>query len=131
MDLRLIAAALLSVMPAIGSADRLEEIFRNPPPETRPGCYWYWINDNISKEGITKDLEAMARVGIGRDYIGHIYNHAGPKDTPVGEVPFMSKGWWEAVQWAVREADRCGVEIGFSIPGASGNSDRRFHAAFR
>ena len=40
--------------------------FLNPPTETRPGCYWYWINDNISKAGITKDLEAMARVGIGR-----------------------------------------------------------------
>ncbi len=101
-------------------ADELEAGFRNPPEASRPGCYWYWINDNVGKEGITKDLEAMARVGIGRAYIGHIYNRRSPNDTPVGEVPFMSDAWWEAVQWAVKEAGRCGVEIGFfNSPGWS------------
>ena len=94
--------------------------FVNPPPQTRPGCYWYWINDNICKAGITKDLEAMARVGIGRAYIGHIYNHNTNKDTPVGDVQFMTDQWWQAVQWAVKEGDRCGVEIGFfNSPGWS------------
>ena len=43
-------------------SDDLEAGFRNPPESSRPGCYWYWINDNISKEGITKDLEAMAPI---------------------------------------------------------------------
>lgn len=95
--------------------------FLNPPAETRPGCYWYWINDNISKVGITKDLEAMARVGIGRAYIGHIYNYQSESNsTPLGNVKFMSDAWWEAVQWAVKEADRVGVEIGFfNSPGWS------------
>ena len=51
-----------------GGMAGIEADFLNPPAETRPGCYWYWINDNISKSGITKDLEAMARVGIGRRY---------------------------------------------------------------
>jgi len=104
--------------PAI-AAD-LQDQFATPPAQTRPGCYWYWINDNISKEGITKDLEAMARVGIGRAYIGHIYNHKGKSDTPVGKIKFMSDAWWEALQWAVKEAGRCGVEIGFfNSPGWS------------
>jgi len=111
------------------SMEGIKADFLNPPAETRPGCYWYWLNDNISKEGITKDLEAMSRVGIGRAYIGHIYNHKpeserGPGDerymTPLGDVKFMSDEWWEAVQWAVREADRCNVEIGFfNSPGWS------------
>jgi len=95
--------------------------FLNPPAETRPGCYWYWINDNISKSGITKDLEAMAQVGVGRAYIGHIYNYQSEStSTPLGDVKFMSDAWWEAVQWAVKEADRVGVEIGFfNSPGWS------------
>lgn len=101
-------------------APDLRASFANPPPEARPGCYWYWINDNISKEGITKDLEAMARVGIGRAYIGHIYNHNGTNDTPVGKVKFMSDEWWDALQWAVKEAGRVGVDIGFfNSPGWS------------
>lgn len=98
----------------------IEADFLDLPAETRPGCYWYWMNDNISKPGITKDLEAMARVGIGRAYIGHIFDHRTETDTPVGDVQFMSNPWWEAVQWAVKEGDRCGVEIGFfNAPGWS------------
>lgn len=98
----------------------LREAFSNPPADTRPGCYWYWINDNVSKEGITKDLEAMARVGIGRAYIGHIFGQGDRWETPVGKVPFMSDAWWEAMQWAVKEGDRCGVDIGFfNAPGWS------------
>ena len=85
-----LAVALLSLLHHAGHAGLPEDSFRTPPPETRPGCYWYWINDNISQAGITKDLEAMARVGIGRAYIGHIFNHKGPNDTPVGNVQFAS-----------------------------------------
>lgn len=102
------------------SLAELQSAFKKPPLDTRPGCYWYWINDNISKAGITKDLEAMARVGIGRAYIGQIYTHKNVTDTPVGSVKFMSDEWWDAMQWAVKEADRCGIEIGFfNSPGWS------------
>ena len=100
-----------SDVPTSGMAG-MKADFLNPPAQTRPGCYWYWINDNISKAGITQDLEAMARVGIGRAFIGHIFNRSAETDTPVGDVQFMSDSWWEAVQWAVAEGDRCGVEIG-------------------
>ena len=49
------------------TTDHLAVSFKNPPETTRPWVYWYWIDENISREGITKDLEAMARVGIGPD----------------------------------------------------------------
>jgi len=112
-------SASLGANPASPTSD-LKSAFLNPGAETRPGCYWYWINDNISKEGITKDLEAMARVGIGRAYIGHIFTYAPPRDSPVGDVKFGSDAWWDAVQWAVKEAGRTGVEIGFfNSPGWS------------
>jgi alpha-L-rhamnosidase/Glycosyl hydrolases family 2, sugar binding domain len=114
-----IAAALHAIAPGV-PATSLEQAFVHPPPDTRPGCYWYWINDNVSKQGITRDLEAMARVGIGRAYIGHIFGQGERWETPVGNVPFMSDAWWDALQWAVKEADRCGVEIGFfNSPGWS------------
>lgn len=28
------------------------------------GCYWEWMNGNITKEGITKDLEYMKAAGL-------------------------------------------------------------------
>ena len=116
----LLAAFFTLAVSLRAETPELRSPFTNPPSDTRPGCYWYWINDNVSKEGITKDLEAMARVGIGRAYLGHIFGKGERWETPVGNVPFMSDAWWEAVQWAVKEADRCGVEIGFfNSPGWS------------
>ncbi|NJM36682.1 MAG: hypothetical protein HC845_01730 [Akkermansiaceae bacterium] len=45
---------------AAHAADPLQAGFNQPPEQTKPWCYWYWISDNVSKEGITRDLEAMA-----------------------------------------------------------------------
>ena len=88
--------------------DKLLEGFRNPPPSYRPWVYWYWIDENISREGITKDLEAMARVGIGKALIGHI-----SPGNQRGNVRILSDPWWEMVEHAVWEGQRLGVDIGF------------------
>src|ERR1700712_5110435 len=47
------------------SAAALAQNFRVPPDIARPRVYWYWQNGNITKDGLTKDLEWMHRVGIG------------------------------------------------------------------
>lgn len=39
--------------------------FQTPPDTARPWVYWFWMNGNLSKKGITADLEAMSNVGIG------------------------------------------------------------------
>ena len=44
----------------------IEKGFREIPDSIRVGCYWYWISDNISKEGVVKDLYAMKKAGITR-----------------------------------------------------------------
>ena len=33
--------------------------FADPPAESRPRTWWNWMDNNISRAGITKDLEAM------------------------------------------------------------------------
>lgn len=110
--------ALLSAHAGIPDKEKLPEdtlatAFASPPPETRPGCYWYWISGQMSKEGITKDLEAMSKVGIGRAYIGFIYGGSGP-----GYQPALTEPWWDHVRHAIREGGRVGVDIGFfNAPG--------------
>jgi hypothetical protein len=103
------------------SADQLESGFARPPEQTKPWCYWYWISDNISKEGITKDLEAMARIGIGEALIGNIYlTPEYGATTAVGKVKVLSPEWWNMVEHAIREGGRTGVNIGlFNCPGWS------------
>ena len=65
--LRLLLLHLLVLTPVIllPGAEPLADGFAQPPESTKPWCYWYWTSDNISSNGITHDLEAMVRVGIG------------------------------------------------------------------
>jgi hypothetical protein len=101
----------------IAGAQNLEQVFRNPPESTKPWVYWYWLNDNISKEGITKDLEAMAKAGIGEALIGNIVDEVNPK---LAHVKVLSNEWWNCVEHAIREADRLGIKVGmFNCPGWS------------
>ncbi|TNF43163.1 MAG: hypothetical protein EP310_04915 [Bacteroidetes bacterium] len=89
--------------------------FETPTAENTLWCYWYWINDDISKEGITKDLLAMKEAGIGAAFIGNI-NPAGVD----GKVPMLSEDWWSHMVHAVTEGKRIGVDIGiFNCPGWS------------
>jgi len=44
------------------------------------------MQGHISKEGITKDLEAMKRVGIGGAYIGVISGQSGAAITQIGDT---------------------------------------------
>ena len=53
-------------------ASTIDEDFKNPPVAVRPYVWWHWMGPNISKEGITKDLEAMKDAGIGGATIFHI-----------------------------------------------------------
>jgi hypothetical protein len=110
--LLLFSCAML--MPA--AAAPLEADFAAPPPDTRPGCYWYFLKDDVTKAGITADLEAMARTGIGRAFIGYINQGANPP----GDNSVLSEKWWERLEHTFLEADRLGVDIGlFNCPGWS------------
>ncbi len=97
------------------NSDSLSFNFKNPPATTKPWVYWYWMSDNISKEGITKDLEAMAKVGIGEAMIGNIDQIA-----QKGTVKALTEEWWQMIEFAIREGKRTGVNIGvFNSPGWS------------
>ena len=41
----------------------LDLLFANPSKSARPHTWWHWMNGNVTKAGITADLEAMANVG--------------------------------------------------------------------
>ena len=90
--------------PAAGST--LEKSFKSPPPSARPWVYWFWLNGNISSNGITSDLEAMKRVGIGGVLIMEVDQGA-----PVGPVDFMSQRWRDLFKHVVGEARRLDLEV--------------------
>jgi hypothetical protein len=46
-------------------ADKMADQFAHPPESAKPWTWWHWISGNISKVGITADLEAMKQIGLG------------------------------------------------------------------
>jgi len=94
----------------------LETGFAVPPDSIQTSVYWYWLSDNISKQGVIKDLEAMKKVGINRAFIGNM----GLEDVPYGKVKLFSDEWWDILHTALKTATRLGIEIGiFNCPGWS------------
>jgi hypothetical protein len=111
-------AALACWAPAQGPADALERGFRTPPESAKPRTWWHWTGGNITKEGITKDLEWMKRVGIGGFQLADVSMGSGQSVDK--KIAFGTPEWLDAVRHAASEADRLGLEMAiFSSPGWS------------
>ncbi|HKK63846.1 MAG TPA: glycosyl hydrolase [Bacteroidales bacterium] len=96
--------------------EKITQGFITPADSIQTAVYWYWISDNISEEGVIKDLQAMKRVGINRAFIGNI----GLDDVPYGKVKMLSEEWWEILHTALKTATELDIEIGiFNSPGWS------------
>lgn len=94
---------------------QLQKDFVTPHDTNTVWCYYYWINDDISIEGVTRDMEAMKEFGIGTVLIGNIN-----PDLTDGRVPLFSDEWWDISVHAVVEGHRLGIDVGFfNCPGWS------------
>ncbi|HAK95387.1 MAG TPA: hypothetical protein DCM87_10375 [Planctomycetes bacterium] len=100
------AAAAAICWASVAADDSLTQGFHSPPPSARPWVYWFWLNGNITRAGITADLEAMARVGVGGVLIMEVDQGA-----PLGPAAFMSAEWRELFAHVVAEAGRLGLEV--------------------
>ncbi len=89
------------------SPTELAESFKNPPPSAKPRTWMHAMSGNMSKEGLTKDLEAMADVGIGGIILFNV-SHFIPK----GNVKFNSPEHIEMIAHAAAECERLGLSFG-------------------
>jgi hypothetical protein len=117
------AAAVLIVLSIIAGSsmtrsgvNSLEQGFVNPPDEAKPRVWWHWTGGNVTREGITKDLEWMKRVGIGGAQIADIGFDGG--QVVENKIEFFTPEWFDAVRHAAAESDRLGLEL--SIFSSSG-----------
>jgi hypothetical protein len=116
----LIFRAPMSSRNPIGSMPEpisdLAKAFLNPPDSTRPYVLWMWMGSNISKEGITLDLEAMKEAGIGGATIFSLADTLTPwagviQKSPTPEVVTYTEPWWRMVRHAASECRRLGLEL--------------------
>jgi hypothetical protein len=107
--------ALVGQTPAQAPTDQLERGFKEPPDSAKPRAWWHWLNGNITKEGITADLEWMKRAGI-----AGMQMFDGSLGTPQfvdKRLVWMTPEWKDAFHHAGAEADRLGLEMAMAASG--------------
>jgi len=96
--------------------EQLKMKFLQPERSSGVNCWWWWLNGNVTKAAITKDLEAMKS----RNFQGAMifdaggHNQRGNKDIPQGPL-FGSDEWNKLFVFALDLAKRLGLEMGFNI----------------
>ncbi len=105
-----------------------KSIFASPPESSKPNTYWYFLGDQITSEGITKDLEEMKKVGIGgalmfnisKTNVDYTNNFAAPLNFVKLGVKYLSPDYYRMVKHASDESKRLGLEFGIhNAPGWS------------
>lgn len=87
-----------------------EELFRTPANIYRPETWFHFIGGNVSKEGITRDLEAVAKAGISGIHLFH-GQFGGPWPGVEPQITSLSAHWDDAVRHTAAECRRLGLRL--------------------
>ena len=118
----IVRTAVLSALTCLncGAAFDIEDLasgFREPPSDARPWVYWVVMDGNQTRAGITADLEAMQRAGIGGAILMEV-----DIGVPRGTVRFMSDEWRANFKHLVAEAARLDLKLNLiTSPGWTGS----------
>lgn len=111
LPMLLLCASAFAQQPSFA---QIEKNFVHPPDSAKPWVFWYWMHAAVSKEGITADLEAMKKVGIGGAYLMPIKDTTSPSlYHPVARQ--LSPEWWEMVRFAMQEAKRLNIRLSMHV----------------
>ena len=91
--------------------------FRTPPRINYPQTWFHFIGGNVSAEGITEDLEAIAGAGISGVQLFH-GQFGGPWPGVEPQITALSPMWDDVVKHAAKEAHRLGLR--FTMQNCSG-----------
>ena len=91
-----------------GVHDRAQ--FLQPEKVFYPETWFHFIGGNVSYEGITADLEAIAQAGISGVHFFH-GQQGGKWPATDEDIECMSDKWEDAVQFVAKEAKRLGLRF--------------------
>ncbi len=93
-----------------------EQEFQSPPPSAGIRCFWWWLNSNVTKEAITRDLEEMKAKGFSGALIFDAdgSSQGGHERAPNGPA-FVSPEWTGLLVHACQEAKRLDLELSLNI----------------
>jgi alpha-L-rhamnosidase/Glycosyl hydrolases family 2, sugar binding domain len=116
MKNRILFLSILLIPFVNHGQNTLKQNFQTPPNAAQPRVWWHWMNGNITKDGIQKDLDWMSRIGIGgfQNFDANLF-------TPVvvpKKLVFMTPEWKDAFKFTTELADKKGLEM--AIAGSPG-----------
>ena len=102
----------------------LQQHFDSPVDADKPWAYWWWVNGNVTKESITRDMEELKAKGFGgllmfdsRNY--HDY-HLPPPPPP---TEYLDPQWRKLLRYSIAEADRLGLRMSINLSRSAGALD--------
>ncbi|MGK7395720.1 MAG: glycosyl hydrolase [Candidatus Cyclobacteriaceae bacterium M3_2C_046] len=96
----------------LSSQQTVERESKSEQFSTRPFTRWWWMGNAVSREGITSQLEALQRVGIGGVEITPIYGVKGYEDA---FISYLDSSWISHLKHTLDEADRLGLAVDMNL----------------
>ena len=86
----------------------LSQSFKSPSIKYRPETWFHLNGNNISKEGLTLDLEAIKEAGLQGI---HLFNKSGRPYPNVKPIKILSSEWEDMIRHAADECKRLGLKF--------------------
>jgi len=110
--------ALAQIAPIVPNKTQLNRpfgdydatVFKTPPKVYYPETWFHLIGGNVSKKGITADLEAIARSGISGIQLFH-GQFGGPWPGVEPQIACLSPLWEDAIKHTAQECKRLGLKF--------------------
>ena len=85
------------------------KLVATPSEQTyKPWAYWWWMGSSVTKEGISKNLQAYKEAGIGGMHIIPIYGEKGDEEN---FIDYLSPQWMDMLVHTLNEAEKLGLGI--------------------
>jgi len=90
------------------SFNEIKTGFKKPETKYRPETWFHLMGNNISKEGLTADLEAIKNAGLQGI---HLFNKSGSAYPNVEQIKILSPEWENMIRHAADECQRLGLKF--------------------
>lgn len=116
------SAALAYASLSFAGEKSLEGVFQSPNDQHKPLIIWQWMDGLVTKDGITRDLEAFKEAGLAGVQNFQI---GGPQQMRIGnpDNAIGNENWKGLLRWTLDECERLGLTFGtHNCPGWSSSA---------
>jgi len=114
----IIMAVFLSMNYCTSPENELSKAFLSPAVSYRPGAFWCWLNGNMTRDAISRDLKEMSEKGMGRAEIWDVAAVNNPDNYIPAGPAFLCDSSVALIKFAFSEGKKYGIKIG--MIGSSG-----------